>query len=406
MGMSMENMPSETPDMSAPSAGQGMQMGEGGTPKHKMSMLVPILVAAVIVLAGLGGAWWLMKSSKKAEPTANRVVKIGFIAPLTGDAANYGQVMQHGMELAQQSFNQEGLSFQILVRDTACDGAKAAAATADLVKAGVVAIIGETCSGATLKAVPVADQAKVVLLSPSASSPALSVEGDYFFRTYPTDSHQGIFTSELMYKKNVKKLAILHDTEAYGQGLHDVVVENYKKLGGSVAVDESFAAGETNFQAKLQKVADAKPDALYIVTNAVSTGAAIVSVAKQMNLNIPLYGGDALKDATFISDVGSAGDGMTLVTVTPGNRSFLDEYKATYGAEPANATGAQSYDAFMALAQVIKNGAKTGEDIKNALPAVEFQGKSGLIKFDKYGDLAGGGYLVYTVKDKQFVQSQ
>jgi len=402
----MENMPSETPDMSTSSAGQEMQMGASG-PKRSMPAWVPVVVAVVIVLAALGGAWWLMKSGKKTEKTTeNRIVKLGFIAPLTGDAANYGQVMQHGMELAQQSFNEEGLSFQILVRDTACDGEKAAAATADLVKAGVVAIIGETCSGATLKALPVADQAKVVLLSPSASSPALTKADDYFFRTYPTDSHQGIFTSELMYKKGVKKLAILHDTEAYGQGLHDVVVENYKKLGGTVVADESFAAGETNFQAKLQKISDAKPDALYVVTNAVSTGAAIVTVAKQMNLSIPLYGGDALKDSTFISDVGSAGDGMTLVTVTPGNRAFLDEYKATYGAEPANATGAQSYDAFIALAQVIKNGAKTGEDIKKALPAVEFQGKSGLIKFDKYGDLAGGGYLVYTIKDKQFVQSQ
>src|SRR6185369_9600716 len=171
-----------------------------------------------------GGYMWAKNRNKAAAPVAQQVVKLGLIAPLTGDNGNYGQVLQRGLELAQRDFSQPGLTFQILVRDTQCQADKAAAATTELAKAGVVAIIGDTCSGATLAALPIANANKVMIVSPSASSPALSIPNDFFFRTYPTDSHQGVFTTELMQKKGIKKLAVVYDSDAYGTGLDAVAV--------------------------------------------------------------------------------------------------------------------------------------------------------------------------------------
>jgi branched-chain amino acid transport system substrate-binding protein len=363
--------------------------------------MVALAAVVVIVLAG-AAAYVVPKLNTSKAPVTNRVVKIGLMAPLTGDLANYGQVFQHGVELAQHDFNQEGLTFQIYVRDTVCDPAKAAAATTELAQVGVVAIIGDTCSSSTLAALNVANAKKVLIISPSASSAKLSIADDFFFRTYPIDSRQGLFATQLMHDKGIKSLAILYGNEVYGIGLNTVAQDNFKKLGGTIVSDSSFENTDTNFKARLQTIQAAQPDALYIASKSVAVSASIVVEAKQLGLTMPIYGSDALKDASFLTAVGAAGSGMTIMAPTPGNQTFLDEYKATYGAAPANATGAQAYDAFMALARVIKDGAASGEQIRQSLPKVNFQGLSGEIKFDKYGDLAGGSYNVYVIKDGQF----
>lgn len=374
----------------------------------KTNMIVGLAIAVIIIaiISALVGHMWSKSNSKSSVgTTANRVVKLGLIAPLTGDDANYGQVMQHGVELAQGDFNHPGLSFQILVRDTQCQSAQAVAATKELVNDGVIAIIGDTCSGSTEAAIPVAASKHVVILSPSASSPLLTGISPYFWRDYPTDSHQAVSATKLMYQRGIRRLAIMHSTEAYGAGLDTVATADFKALGGTIVADESFQTTDVNFRAQLNAVQAAKPDAIYLMTNGEAAGAAVVVEARQMMglKNVPLYGSDALKETSFLADIGTAGDGMSLITPTAGDQAFLDEYKAAYGADPANATGAQSYDAFMALAGIIKNGAMTGDAIRQALPGVHFQGVSGEIKFDSKHDLAGGAYLLYTIKNGQFV---
>jgi len=396
----------QEPSTGLPTQTTETTVGSGTPPGLPKKTNWTMMAVGLVVLVGVAlgaGFFWSKHTTTTKKPVANRVVKLGLIAPLTGDLANYGQVFQHGVELAQRDFNQEGLSFQVYVRDTVCDPAKAASATTELANLGVTAIIGDTCSGSTLAALPIANQKKVLLISPSASSPALTIANDYFFRTYPTDSHQGVFVTEHMMSKNVKKLAIMYGDEAYGTGLDTVAQDNFKKIGGTVVANTVFKSTDTDFKARLQAIQAAKPDALYIVSEDETASAAIMVEAKQLGLNVPVYGSDALKDVNFITDVGTAGEGMTVVAVTPGNQAFLDKYKAAYGSEPANATGAQAYDAFMALAQVVKNGATTGDQIRQALPKVDFQGASGEIKFDDYGDLSGGSYNIYTIQNGKFV---
>jgi branched-chain amino acid transport system substrate-binding protein len=362
-----------------------------------------MVIAVVVVLAIVGIVWAMSRNKTQTKTAAVRTVKIGVIAPLTGDGASYGEVEQHGIELAQRDFGGSNVTFQLLVRDTQCDTTKTVAAAKELVTAGVVAIIGDTCSGPTLAALPIVNDHKVVMISPGASSPELSVANDFFFRTYPTDSHQGVFTSQLMYKRGIRKLAIIYSDETYGKGLSAVTSDSFKKLGGTVVTSQIFGRTDTSFNTQLQAIKALNPDAMYMISNSASTGAAIVTQAKQIGITAPLYTAEALKDVNFLKDVDVAGNGMTVMAVTNGNRSFIDEYKATYDSEPTDPTGAQAYDAFIALAKVIKDGANTGDQIRLALPKTDFQGKSGEIKFDQYGDLAGGSYLIFTITNGQFV---
>jgi len=345
-----------------------------------------------------------MHKKPAAKPVvATRTVKIGLLAPLTGDLANYGQVLERGAQLAHRDFNQEGLTIKLYPRDTGCDATKAVDATKEFVKLGVVAIIGDTCSSSTAAALPIANENKILILSPSASSASLSIANDFFFRTYPTDSHQGVFATKLMYDRGLHKIAIMHGTDTYGTSLDATAKTEFAKLGGTITSDTSFESTDTDFKATLRTILADKPDALYIISKDEAASAAIVVEARQLGLTVPVYGSDALKDTSFITDMGAVGNGMTVIAPTTGNQTFLDEYKATYGAEPANATGAQSYDAYMALMRAIKNGATTGDAIRKALPTTDFQGVSGEIKFDSNGDLAGGGYNIFTIKDGAFV---
>ena len=369
------------------------------SPKSKKSLIMAIIV--VVTLAAGAAAYLMVRGGDKTAQT--RTVKIGVIGPFTGDTANYGEVMKNGLAMAQRDFNKEGLTIQLIQRDTQCDADKAKAAAEDLVQQGVIAIIGEVCSSASLGALPVANANKVLLMSPSSSSPELTIANDFFFRTNPTDTYQGVLTANLMQDKAFKKVAIMYSDESYGSGLRKVATENLQKLGLSVVADIVFKTGDTDFKAKLTEVKAAGPDALYIATNSVSAAAAIVVQARDMGLTVPLYGADALKDDSFLADIGEAGEGMIVLSVSPGTSAFLDEYKAVYGVDQANATASESYDAYMALAQAIAGGAQTGEDLREALPGISFSGKSGEIKFDASGDLVGGDFLVYAIKDKAFV---
>ncbi|HSX35799.1 MAG TPA: branched-chain amino acid ABC transporter substrate-binding protein [Patescibacteria group bacterium] len=364
--------------------------------------------AAVVVLAIVSGlvlmSW--QNSHKKSATVTHRVVKIGLMAPLTGDVASYGAILQHGVELAQHDFNTpEGLSFQVLVRDTQCDGTKATAAIKEFSQAGVLATIGDTCSGSTLAALPTANELHMLIVSPSASSPKLAIPNDYFYRTYPMDSQQAIYATQLMYQGGARKASLFYTDEAYGQGLNTVASVNFKKLGGTVVSSTPFKAGTLDFKDAMTTAAAAKPDVIYIMSNSIESASAIVLQAKQLGVTAKLYGSDALRDDSFASDVGTSGEGMTVLGVTFGSQAFVDEYKAAYGAAPTGATGAQAYDAFTLIANIVKSGATTSDQIRAQLAKVDFQGVSGRIRFDANGDISDGGYNIFKIQSGKFVES-
>ncbi len=335
-----------------------------------------------------------------------KTYKIGVMTPLTGDAASYGLSVQKGIDMAVLEVNQRGElkgTVSVVYEDTKCDPKEAVTAINKLISVdNVDAIIGELCSGASLAAVPIANDNGVVMVSPASTSPDLTEKGgDYFFRTVPSDALQGKFGAELVNKLGYKKLAILYSNEDYGIGFKNVLKENFEELGGAVVATESFERNAADVKTQLTKVKAKNPDAIYVISNAPTIAGVALKQIKELGIDAQVFGSEGLKDESVVKSASGGAEGMILTTVSGGNEVFVELHKRVYdGAEPGP-FAAQGYDSLKALATAIKesDGSRTG--IKDALYDAEFDGASGHIKFDADGEVAGN-YEVFTVKGGKF----
>ena len=163
--------------------------------------------------------------------------KIGVMLPLTGDAAAVGLPEQRGVKIAIDEMNAKGgingRKLEAIYEDSKCNPKDGNAAAQKLVNIDKVkVIIGGTCSGETLGASPITEANKVILISPSATSPDITKSGDFVFRLAPSDAYAGVVASDYAFKElNAKKAAVVSESTDYAQGLRRVFKENFAKLG-------------------------------------------------------------------------------------------------------------------------------------------------------------------------------
>ena len=312
-------------------------------------------------------------------------IKIGFMAPFNGDSSSTGFSALKGAQLAKKMLGADNI--EIVVVDSGCDKNKSPSVVQDLVNKNVVAVIGEICSGASLAALPLANENKVVLISPGSTSPNLSIKNDYFFRVVSPDNLQGEFAAQIMYEKGFRKLAIIHSNEEYGNSFKTVLSNSFKKLGGSIAEIISFETDSIKLEDEITKIKNTNPDVVYIISNSVSSSGAILKLFRKSNEKLPLYGSEALNDQTIFRDAGGASEGVIITAVSTGNKTFKQSFKGEFGIDPG-LYSPQAYDAFEVISRAIKSGAQNGEEIKEFISGIDFMGQSGQIKFDSFGEVA------------------
>lgn len=363
--------------------------------------LIMGLIFSLFVIAACAPPGQAPPGGQKGEQ-----IVIGFMGPLSGDAASYGLSILKGAELA---IKEAGLTnVKLVTEDSKCDPKEAVSAINKLISVNKVqAIVGEVCSGATLAAAPIAEQNKVVMISASSTSPEISKQA-WVFRTVPSDALQGAFGAGLVAKQGYKKLAILYSNEEYGLGFSLVLQEEFPKQGGEgsdesleVVANEAVERGVVDLRTQLTKIKASGADAIYIISNSPDSAVAALKQIKELGLSVKIYGSEGLKSDDIVKGAGSAAEGLVVTSVSVGNIGFITKHQKEYGSEPGP-FAAQAYDAFRALAEAMKAGAKTGEQFKEKLAAVEFDGASGHIAFDANGDVSGN-YDIYVVEDGKWV---
>lgn len=356
-----------------------------------------LIIIVIIVIAVLVGYFYF---GPGATP---EIVKVGFMAPLTGDVATYGESVKEAVEFA---LAESGLTnIELIFEDTKCEGKDAANAVNKLVNVdGVAAIIGALCSGGTLAAAPVADGAQVVMVSPASTSPDVSNAGEFIYRTVPSDALQGTFGAQLVNSRGLERLAILYTNDDYGQGFEGVLQEEFPKLGGEVVASEAVERGATDARTQLTKIRAANPDAIYIISNSTSATVSTLKQIRELGITATIFGSEGLRSPDITEGAGVAAEGLIISSVSSGSSSFIDNYKATYGQEPGP-FAAQAYDAFMIVANAIRAGATTGPEIKAVLDVTDYTGASGQIVFDSKGDVSGN-YDVVVIQDGEFVPAE
>ncbi len=323
-------------------------------------------------------------------------IVIGGIFPLTGAIATYGQSSKNAVELALAEINEAGgvlgKEVQVVFLDNKSTAPESALAAEKLIGEGVVAILGPVASSNSLAAAPVAQEAGIVLFSPTSTNPDVTLVGDYIFRACFLDPFQAYSAVRVAVDEvGAQTAAILFDTGSdYSKGLADSFEEYFTAEGGEILEVGEFVDTETDYSAILTRVKDRNPDVVY-VPSYYGTAGLIVRQAADLGIDAVFIGADGWDSPQFVELAGDAAEGhfftnhYTPADPKPEVQNLLAGYAAAYGGEVPDALAVLAYDAAKLLMNAIEvAGTTDSEAVRDALWATEgFEGASGTFAFDE-----------------------
>lgn len=395
--------------------------------QRSLIAITAALAAGALTLTACGSRGGGDKGSDSGN--GGTTVVIGVDAPLTGDLSAMGLGIKNSADLAAKTANKqkfvEGVTFKIQALD---DQAQPSSGQQNAVKLvankDVLGAVGPLNSSVSESMQKVFDDAKLVQVSPANTGPSLSQGPDWrtkkvrqyksYFRTATTDAIQGPFAAQYVYNMAKKtKVFVIDDKKTYGAGLAGTFTAEFKKLGGKVVGTEHINPDTKDFSAVATKVKKSGADIVYYGGEYPQAGPLSKQI-KAAGAKIPLIGGDGINDAKFIELAGpdSGGDLATSVG-TPveeldSAKQFTADYKAAGYKEEYSAYGGYSYDSAWAIIEAVKkvvddNGGKLPSDarakVTEAMQNVSFDGVTGKVSFDEFGDATNKQLTVYAVKN-------
>lgn len=364
------------------------------------------LLAATLAALLLGGC-----GKNDGAASDDNIVKIGSVAPLTGPQAHLGKDNENGARLAVDEINAAGLTLggkkmriDLLAEDDQADPKTATTVAQKLVDSDIAGVVGHLNSGATIPASTIYHNAGIPQISPSATAIAYTAQGyNTAFRVMTNDEQQGrVLGQYAVTKLGARKVAIIDDRTAYGQGLADEFAKAVKAAGAQVIGREYTTDKSTDFMAILTSIKSRAPDLVFFGGMDPQAGP-MARQMKQLGLNAQLLGGDGMQTPEFIKLAGadSAGaiasnPGLTLDSM-PGGKAFKDKFNARFGQIQNYAPYA--YDAVYIMVEAMKR-ADSADPAKYLaeLGKTDYQGVTGRVRFDSKGDISGGAVTLYQVK--------
>lgn len=365
-----------------------------------------VVVAIIIVVVALSRtpSGSPTSSSSNAGP-----VKLGVVVPLTGDGASYGIPIRRAGELAVEEINAAGgiagAPLEVVWEDGKCDAKEGTAAAQKLINVDQVKVIfGGVCSSETLAMAPLAEAAKVLIVSPSATSPDLTAAGDFVFRTAPSDAAAGSVAAEYAYAKmGAKKAAVISQTTDYAQGLRKVFTARLAALGGTIVADETYNNGDTDFRTQILKIKSGAPDVIYILPQSQASGVLILKQLKANGVDTKNLTAEVLIGRNAIAENKADMEGLTGIEGWFDEKgdlaaAMLANYKTKYNEDPPFPQFMTNlYSQFFLLKEAVeKTGGMDSEKIRDYFYGLkDWKHALGTLTFDSNGDPVG---LPYSVK--------
>ncbi|MGA7726599.1 MAG: ABC transporter substrate-binding protein [Opitutaceae bacterium] len=346
---------------------------------------------------------------------AQETIKIGEYASLTGKEAAFGQSSHKGTLLAVEEINAAGgvlgRKIELITEDNQSKQGESATIVKKLIfRDKVVGILGEVASMRSLEAAPICQAYKTPMISPSSTNPKVTEIGNYIFRVCFIDPFQGTVMAK--FAKNTLKIhrvAVLTSvSSAYSVGLAKYFKEQFTSDGGEVVIEQKFTEGDKDFNAQLTAIKAAGVEGIF-VPGYYTEAALICRQARELDMSVPLFGGDGWEAPELIQIGGTAVEGCYYSTHyspqvnTPAVRAFVARFGARYDGEVPDAMAALGYDSALVMADAIRRAGSTeGPAIRDALAATRnFQGVTGATTMDKDRN-ASKAAVVIMVKDGKF----
>ncbi len=346
-------------------------------------------------------------------------VRIGVFMSLTGDTANFGISSVNGIKMAAEGVNAaggiNGKQIELLVQDDRSDASEAATIVTKFVTQDQVhAILGEVASSRSIAAAPIAQNAKIPMLTPSSTNPEVTRKGDYIFRSCFIDPVQGAAIAQFAAKTlNAKRGALMVDRKQdYSTGLEKVINEVFTKLGGQIVVTQSYASGDQDFNAQITDIKGANPDVIFVPGYYGDVGL-FAKQARDKGVTVPLVGGDGWDSPSLYQIGGAALHGSYFSNhyspddTDPIVQKFVGDYKTKYGSVP-DALAATAYDAALIMFDAIKRAnSLDGAAIRDALAATkDFPGVTGRVTFNENRDAVKPIVMVKIENGGKFVVAE
>ena len=372
---------------------------------YRSAKLFTVITAAVFLAVALCG-----------PVLAADTIKMGVAGPHSGDLASYGLPTVNAAKLVVADFNAKGgvlgKQIELVVEDDVCKPEVATSTATKLVGEGVAVVLGHICSGATKAALGIYKDSKIVVMSPSATNPALTQSGDYpnFFRTIAADDAQARLEVDFALDTlKVKKIAVLHDKGDYGKGLAEFAKTFLEaEPRATLVLYEGITPGAVDYSAVVQKIKKSGAEAV-IFGGYHPEASKIVTLMRKKKMKTIFISDDGVKDDTFIKVAKQYAEGVYAtgpkdVSKNPLTKEYTEKHKAEFKSDPG-AFYDNAVSAAIALLTAIQNAGSTDYDaIVNALHTKAVDTPVGNIKFDDRGDAIGVGFAVYQVKNGQYVE--
>jgi branched-chain amino acid transport system substrate-binding protein len=324
-------------------------------------------------------------------------VKVALLAPMSGQVKTFGESTKNAVDIAVAEWNAAGGAaghqIQLVVEDSQCSAEPAVNAANKVIdQDGVKFIIGEVCSSASIPVSEIAGAKHVLQISPTSTNPSVTVDANgqtkpYIFRACFIDPFQGTVGANFALKTLKAKTAfiMLDQGNDYVRGLAEFFEKAFTAGGGTIVGKETYTSQDTDFSAILSKVADTKPDVLYLPDyyNIVNLVGAQV---KQRNLNVVMMGGDGWDSSDLdlkAADGGYFTNHYSKDDTRPIVQDWVKKYSAKYGSAP-DALATLGYDAANMLFTAMKSSNSVDPDkVKDALASLkDFDGVSGKMSID------------------------
>ena len=348
---------------------------------------------------------------------AGDTIKLGVAGSHSGDLASYGLPSINAAKLVVADINAkggiDGKQVELLVEDDVCKPEVATNTATKLVSQKVDLVLGHICSGATKAALPIYKDSGIIIMSPSATNPALTQSGDYpnFFRTIASDDAQARAEVDFAFDRlKAKKIAVVHDKGDYGKGLAEYAKRFIDESGGKgeVVLFEGVTPGAVDYSAVVQKIKRSGADAV-IFGGYHPEASKIITQMRKKRIKIPFISDDGVKDDTFIKVAGKYAEGVYATgpqdnSANPLSKTAIESHKKTYKTDPG-AFYENAYSAALALLNAVDQAGSTQfEALKKALQTSDVVTPLGTIRFDEKGDAVGVGFTMYQVKNGEYVE--
>jgi branched-chain amino acid transport system substrate-binding protein len=350
-------------------------------------VFITLGVIAVIVI---GVFVWLTNSSPKQE-----TINVGVILPLSGDGAVYGKSIQNGIDFALAEVDSTNLTVKLIYEDSKFDPKLAVNAFQKLSTInGCKIILGGFSSSDVLSIAPIAQKNKVVLISPTATSPAITHAGDYIFRITPSDIFDGEVMAKFAFNElNLRNIAVIFLNNDYGQGILKVFREKFIEFGGKITAERSFEAGTNNFKSQLTALKQSTPDGLFIV--AAAEIGTILKQKAELNMDDIKQFSTGLAENPMVLEIAGKAANNTYYSYPAYKvdsddsivKNFVSKFNAKYGTAP-DVLAAYGFDLMNIALSALENGGNNADNIKVALYDLKnFNGVTGETSFDSNGDV-------------------